>query len=60
MSDIYLFLIHYFALIVGIAILVTISVELFTKNTDYRTVKILSFIFIICAIIVVLLNDKIL
>ena len=50
------FLLYYFAIVVGVALIITIGLELYSDYTDYRILKGLIIALIICAIIVVYHN----
>lgn len=50
------FLVYYLALIFGVALIITIGLELYGDYTDYRILKGLIIALIICAVIVVYHN----
>ena len=50
------FLLYYFAIVVGVALIITIGLELYSDYTDYKVLKGLIIAFIICAIIVIYHN----
>ena len=53
---IYGFLVYYLALMFGVALIITIGLELYSDYTDYRILKGLIIALIICAVIVVYHN----
>jgi len=50
------FLLYYFTIVVGVALIITIGLELYSDYTDYKILKGLIIALIICAVIVVYHN----